>query len=133
MIPYRCTTKVRQAQEARKINKMCKTSDKINSVVTAEALNMAEAYEAIDLMFQYKAMYETMMENLKDKYNDAMVKYMEDNNIKTLETEKGNRVTFVAESTKRVADTAKMKAEGVYDYYSKESVTKAHLQYTKAK
>ena len=112
---------------------MCKTSDKVNAVVKAEALDMAEAYEAIDLMFQYKTMYETMMENLKEKYNDAMVAYMAEKGIKTLETEKGNRVTYVAEATKRIADTAKMKEEGVYDYYSKETVTKAHLQYTKAK
>lgn len=112
---------------------MCKTSEKVQAVVTAEKIDIAEIYEAVDLMFQYKTMYETMMDNIKKQYNDQMVAYMAEKGVKTIETKKGNRITYVAEAKKRVADTDKLKKEGMYDYYSKETVTKAHLQYTKAK
>lgn len=112
---------------------MCKTSDKVKAVATAEELHLGELGDALDAVMERKMRVEAELERIKAEYNAMLLETMEKYGVKSIKTKKGNTITRKDAYTSRIADTKKMKEEGVYDYYSKESYHPASLQYTGAK
>lgn len=65
---------------------------------------------------------------IKEKeLKEALLKAMEENNIKKFEND-DIRITYIGPTTRVSVDTKKLKDEGLFDLYSKESVVKANVR-----
>lgn len=64
-------------------------------------------------------------DSIKKQFADAM----EQNGVMNFKCDSVS-IAYIPESTRTTVDTAKMKAEGVYKYYLKETPTKASCRWT---
>lgn len=80
---------------------------------------------------QLKALYEAKIEfDVKmDAVKNAMLEAMEKNNIKSFEND-FLKVVYKAPSVRKSVDTARLKEEGLYDLYLKESPVKSSVTVT---
>lgn len=67
------------------------------------------------------------MDNEEKAIKQAIQKAMEDNGIKSFEND-DVKITYIAPSQRVSVDTAKLKEEGIYDYYTKTSEVKASVR-----
>lgn len=95
-----------------------------NEVVqyTSEELLNSEDYKVFAYVMAHKKEYETFEKKLRA----ALVTEMENAELKTMENDK-IKVTYKAPSVRKVVDTEKMKAQGLYDLFVKESKTSASV------
>ena len=69
------------------------------------------------------------MDNQEKEIKQAIQKAMEENGIKSFENE-DVKISYVAPTERVSVDTAKMKEEGIYDFYTKASEVKASVRLT---
>ena len=84
-----------------------------------------EASEKLKQLYAVKAEFDVRMDDLKNQ----MLKAMEDNGIKSFEND-FMKITYKAPSTRKTVDIARLKEEGLYDFYVKESPVKSSLVVT---
>lgn len=95
-------------------------------LVTVKNNQIAVAQEVINELKAFeieKAKIEIKEKELKQ----ALLNAMEENNIKKFEND-DIRITYVAPTTRKSVDTARLKEEGLFDLYSKESAVKASVR-----
>ena len=73
--------------------------------------------------FQVK---KTEMEMQEKEIKQAMLKAMEDNDIKSFEND-FVKITYKAPTTRKTVDTNELKAQGLYDMFVKESPVKSSV------
>lgn len=67
------------------------------------------------------------LENLEYQLKNEFMEFMKDNGIKKIDTEYLT-LTYIPETIRESVDTQKLKDEGLYDYYKKQSVVKEQLR-----
>lgn len=67
-----------------------------------------------------------------DEIRGQILKAMADNNVLKYETDDLS-ISYIAPSTKKIVDTAKLKADGIYDSYTKESKVSESVRITMKK
>ena len=95
-------------------------------LVTVKDNQIAVAQEVIEELKNFeieKARIEIKEKELKQ----ALLNAMEENNIKKFEND-DIRIIYVASTTRKSVDTARLKEEGLFDLYSKESAVKASVR-----
>ena len=86
---------------------------------------------AVDVMKELQAFNEqkAAMELKEKRIKEAILQAMEENNIKSFENDFVS-IKYIPQTTRKSVDTAKMKEEGVYDVYLKESEVKSQVRLT---
>lgn len=86
---------------------------------------------AFDVMKELQAFNEqkAAMEMKEKRIKEAILQAMEENNIKSFENDFVS-IKYIPQATRKSVDTAKMKEEGVYDVYLKESEVKSQVRLT---
>lgn len=86
---------------------------------------------AVDVMKELQAFNEqkAAMELKEKRIKEAILQAMEENNIKSFENDFVS-IKYIPQTTRKSVDTAKMKDEGVYDIYLKESEVKSQVRLT---
>lgn len=95
-------------------------------LITVENNQIAIANE---LLTKMKLLHEEAMKLQveEDKLKQALLEAMENNNIKKIDNEVFS-VSYTAPYVSKRVDTKKLKEEGVYEYYSKETKVKASIE-----
>ena len=85
--------------------------------------------EVYDLIEKQRQLEEQMKENEQqlNDFKDALLRAMEQNGIKKWENDLIS-VTYVPASLRKTVDTAKLKEEGLYDQFTKESPVNASVR-----
>lgn len=81
-----------------------------------------EVSNKLKALYAYKAEFDVRMDEIKN----AMLEAMEQNNIKSFEND-FLKIVYKAPSTRKSVDTARLKEEGLYDLYLKESSVKSSV------
>lgn len=81
-----------------------------------------EVSNKLKALYAYKAEFDVRMDEIKN----AMLEAMEQNNIKSFEND-FLKIVYKAPSTRKSVDTARLKEEGLYDLYLKESPVKSSV------
>lgn len=86
---------------------------------------------AVEVMKELQAFNEqkAAMELKEKRIKEAILQAMEENNIKSFENDFVS-IKYIPQTTRKSIDTAKMKDEGVYDVYLKESAVKSQVRLT---
>ena len=86
---------------------------------------------AVEVMKELQAFNEqkAAMELKEKRIKEAILQAMEENNIKSFENDFVS-IKYIPQTTRKSVDTAKMKEEGVYDVYLKESTVKSQVRLT---
>lgn len=86
---------------------------------------------AVEVMKELQAFNEqkAAMELKEKRIKEAILQAMEENNIKSFENDFVS-IKYIPPTTRKSVDTAKMKEEGVYDVYLKESSVKSQVRLT---
>lgn len=86
---------------------------------------------AVDVMKELQAFNEqkAAMELKEKRIKEAILQAMEENNIKSFENDFVS-IKYIPQTTRKSVDTAKMKEEGVYEVYLKESEVKSQVRLT---
>ena len=97
--------------------------------LSQDTINTLENIKQIDLTFIEYTKLERQMKVMKDKidkYTADIIKLMEENKLPVFVTD-FFKFTIRAGYTRKVVDNDKLKADGLYDSYLKETVTKPTL------
>lgn len=81
-----------------------------------------EASEKLKELYKFKAEFDVRMDELKKE----LLKAMEENGIKSFENDY-MKITYKAPTTRKSVDTKRLKDEGLYDIYTKESIVKSSV------
>lgn len=86
---------------------------------------------AVEVMKELQAFNEqkAAMELKEKRIKEAILQAMEENNIKSFENDFVS-IKYIPQTTRKSVDTAKMKNEGVYEIYLKESEVKSQVRLT---
>lgn len=86
---------------------------------------------AVEVMKELQAFNEqkAAMELKEKRIKEAILQAMEENNIKSFENDFVS-IKYIPQTTRKSVDTAKMKEEGVYEVYLKESEVKSQVRLT---
>lgn len=84
---------------------------------------------AVEVMKELQAFNEqkAAMELKEKRIKEAILQAMEENNIKSFEND-FVLIKYIPQTTRKSVDTAKMKDEGVYEIYLKESEVKSQVR-----
>lgn len=92
-------------------------------------LELSEVAQQKLLKFRDMQIQMAEMKQLEGEIKESLIKAMEKNGIKKFESDYVT-FTYVPESTRKTADTAKMKEDNIFDEYCKESVVKPSVRIT---
>lgn len=81
-----------------------------------------EVSNKLKSLYQAKAEFDVRMDEVKN----AMLEAMEANGIKSFEND-FLKINYKAPSVRKTVDTARLKEEGLYDLYTKESPVKSSV------
>ena len=86
-----------------------------------EEFNALFSPEDVEMLIKFDEL-EKRVKAMKDAKNESLKKFIIDNNL-TEEGFENNKIkiSYVKPSTRRIVDTQKLKDEGLFDDYSKES------------
>lgn len=100
----------------------------MNNIIKVENGNIAlqEEVEATLRAFEIK---KREMELLEKEVKTALLKAMEENNIKSYESP-NVKITYKAPTTRKSVDTAALKEQGLYDAFVKETQVKSSVVIT---
>lgn len=86
---------------------------------------------AVEVMKELQTFNEqkAAMELKEKRIKEAILQAMEENNIKSFENDFVS-IKYIPQTTRKSVDTAKMKEEGVYEVYLKESAVKSQVRLT---
>ena len=82
-----------------------------------------EVENELKRLYEYKAKFDVQM----DKVKKALLEAMESNFIKSYEDD-FLKITYILPSIRKTVDTSKLKEDGLYEKYTKESETKASIK-----
>lgn len=84
---------------------------------------------AEDVIAELKAfeVQKAQMDIKEKELKQAILNAMEEHGVKKFEND-DIRITYVAPTTRKSVDTARLKEEGLFDLYSKESTVKASVR-----
>lgn len=92
---------------------------KVNNILTKEDVELLAMFNRL----------EKKVKELNAEKKEALTKFFEENNIDFFENEE-LRISYVKGSTKRIVDTSKMKFDGIYDEYLKDTFTNPSVRFT---
>lgn len=85
--------------------------------------------QEVETMLKAFQIEKARMELLEKEIKEAMLKAMEENGIKSYESD-NVRITYKAPTTRKTVDTNALKEQGLYDAFVKESPVKASVAIT---
>lgn len=97
----------------------------INQVITDDDIRLLEEFMKFDAMLKEK-------KKQADEVKERLAQYMEENGVDKINVGEVN-ITYVPGTTKRIVDTVKMKEEGIYDDYLKDTFSKGFVRITEHK
>lgn len=95
-------------------------------IVGRQLVAPAEVYELIEEQRKLEVQLQQNEQRLND-FKEALLQAMEANGVKKWEND-AIAVTYMPATLRKTVDTAKMKTEGIYDQYTKESPVKASIR-----
>lgn len=108
--------------------------EKIKNELTVKEGEMVASETAVQYLAYANRLQEQIdtakneLEEIKEAFKQAMA----ENGIKQFKNDMVT-ISYVGASVKKTVDTAKMKEDGIYDQYTKESVTKPSVRFSFAK
>ena len=84
-------------------------------------------HEEVEMKLKAFQVEKARMEMLEKEIKEAMLQAMEQNGIKSYESE-NVKITYVAETVKKGVDTKALKEQGLYELYCKETPVKASVR-----
>ena len=86
-------------------------------------------HEEVEMKLKAFQVEKARMEMLEKEIKEAMLQAMEQNGIKSYESD-NVRITYKAPTTRKTVDTAALKEQGLYEAFTKESPVKASVSIT---
>ena len=106
----------------------CEKVQESTQIVEVVDGNIKVAEDVFKYLYNFQLM-KAEAEKVEKNLKDSILKAMEDNNIKSFEND-FVKVTYKAPSVRKAVDSARLKEEGLYDLYLKESPVKSSVTVT---
>lgn len=108
--------------------KTCEMVQESTSFVEVVDGNIKVAEDVFNYLYDFQLM-KAEAEKIEKNLKDSILKAMETNNIKSFENDLV-KVTYKAPSVRKDVDKARLKEEGLYDLYLKETPVKSSVTVT---